>query len=196
MTTGGTHGRRINVSLVIAALLVTSGLVRLAGGTGAAIATEIASMTAPSQAAAPPAEAGSAAERIDAILAGLRAQEAELARRAETLDERERDLDEARALIDDKLAELREAEASLEDMIALAETASEGDVAQLTSVYENMKPKEAAVIFEEMAPEFAAGFLGRMRPDAAARIFAGLEPPTAYAISVILAGRNADLATP
>ena len=54
-----------------------------------------------------------------------------------------------------------------------------------------MNAKEASVLFEAMAPEFAAGFLGRMRADAAAAVMAGLEPETAYAISVLLAGRNA-----
>ena len=56
-----------------------------------------------------------------------------------------------------------------------------------------MKPKDAAALFEEMSPEFAAGFLGLMRADAAALIMTGLEPTTAYSISVILAGRNANV---
>ena len=60
-------------------------------------------------------------------------------------------------------------------------------------IHENMKPKDAAALFEEMAPEFAAGFLGRMRPDAAGAVMAGLDPKTAYTISVLLAGRNADV---
>ena len=46
-------------------------------------------------------------------------------------------------------------------------------------------------MFEQMAPEFAAGFLGRMKPAAAANVMAGLSPMSAYAISVLLAGRNA-----
>lgn len=44
-----------------------------------------------------------------------------------------------------------------------------------------------------MDPGFAAGFLGRMRPEAAAGIMTGLSPETAYTISVVLAGRNADV---
>jgi flagellar motility protein MotE (MotC chaperone) len=42
-----------------------------------------------------------------------------------------------------------------------------------------------------MDPGFAAGFLGRMRPDAAAAVLAGMDPAAAYAISAIIAGRNA-----
>ena len=77
------------------------------------------------------------------------------------------------------------------DLLAVAEKAAEGDLSRLTSVYEAMKPKDAAALFEAMEPEFAAGFLGRMRPDAAAGIMTGLSPETAYMISVVLAGRNA-----
>jgi flagellar motility protein MotE (MotC chaperone) len=55
-----------------------------------------------------------------------------------------------------------------------------------------MKPKDAAALFEEMDPGFAAGFLGRMRAVAAASVMAGLSPQTAYSVSVIMAGRNAN----
>ena len=56
-----------------------------------------------------------------------------------------------------------------------------------------MKAEQAAALFEQMEPSFAAGFLGRMRADAAAAILSGLEPELAYSISVVLAGRNADV---
>ena len=90
---------------------------------------------------------------------------------------------------------LEEAEGILNATIAMAESASQTDVAQLTTVYENMKPKEAAALFEEMSPEFAAGFLGLMRPDVAAAIMTRLAPATAYSFSVVLAGRNANAPT-
>ena len=95
--------------------------------------------------------------------------------------------------IDRKMAALEEAEANLRATLALANGAAEEDLARLTDVYANMKPKQAAALFEEMDPNFAAGFLGRMRPDAAAAILAGLTPRAAYTISVVLAGRNADV---
>lgn len=88
----------------------------------------------------------------------------------------------------------REQAITLADMIAMAETAAAGDLAKLTVVYENMKPADAAQLFENMDPAFSAGFMALMRLEAAAAIMGGLTPATAYAISVILAGRNA--ATP
>ena len=77
--------------------------------------------------------------------------------------------------------------------MATADKAAENDIGRLTAVYENMKPDQAAALFRLMEPSFAAGFLGRMRPDSAAAILAGLEPDLAYSISVVLAGRNADV---
>ncbi len=94
-----------------------------------------------------------------------------------------------------KMKELTEAEERLRDTIAMANTAAESDISKLTEVYENMKPKDAAALFEEMDPEFAAGFLGRMRPDAAAGVMAGLSPQAAYTVSVVMAGRNAEVPT-
>ena len=46
-------------------------------------------------------------------------------------------------------------------------------------------------VFESMDVVFAAGFISRMQRDAAARIMAGLSAEKAYAVSVVIAGRNA-----
>ena len=100
-------------------------------------------------------------------------------------------LEIAESAIETKLAALVDAEEKLRETLALADGASEGDLTRLTSVYEKMKPKDAAALFEEMDPAFAAGFLGRMRPETAAGVLARLSPTAAYTISVMLAGRNA-----
>jgi flagellar motility protein MotE (MotC chaperone) len=128
---------------------------------------------------------------LEGLMASLREREAQLDKRAQQIADRMQALAIAEEQIDLKLAELQEAEEGLSSTLSLVETAAETDLARLTSVYENMKPKDAAALFEEMAPEFAAGFLGRMRPDAAAKVLTGLSPQAAYSISVILAGRNA-----
>ena len=109
------------------------------------------------------------------------------------MDIRQKALAVADEEIQRRLVVLEEAEKSLRSLLAIANTAAEDDLARLTAVYESMKPKDAAALFEKMEPAFAAGFLGRMRSDAAAGVMAGLTPETAYSISVILAGRNADV---
>ena len=97
--------------------------------------------------------------------------------------------------IEEKLAALADAEASLGAMLDVAKTAASDDLAQLTAVYETMKPAEASAIFAQMDPYLAAGFLGMMRPEAAAAVMAGLEPATAYAISALIAGRHMNVPT-
>jgi len=101
----------------------------------------------------------------------------------------------AESEITEQLAALTEAEENLSALIALSDTAAETDLTRLTTVYENMKPEDAATLFDQMDPSFAAGFIGRMQPAAAAQIMANIEAETAHLISVILAGRNASAPT-
>ena len=141
------------------------------------------------------AEGGSSAgqrDRLGMLLKTLQEKQARLNEREQVQEKRQRNLDDAAQKIDDRLAQIAAAEQQLRETLALSNSAAEDDLARLTAVYENMKPKDAAALFEAMKPEFAAGFLGRMRPDAAANIMAGLQPEFAYTISVILAGRNAN----
>lgn len=127
------------------------------------------------------------------ILDALRTREAEVERKEAEITEAVQLLEAAKSSIQGKLAELKQAEQQLKDTIAQAQTAAESDVSQLTSVYENMKAKDASALFQKMDAEFAAGFLGRMSPKAAADIMTGLDADQAYAISVLLAGRNMDI---
>ena len=56
----------------------------------------------------------------------------------------------------------------------MADEAAEKDIARMTTVYENMKPADAAKIFEKMDVNFAAGLLARMRPEVAAKVLTGM----------------------
>lgn len=136
------------------------------------------------------------APELTGLLRDARERHAALDRREAALDRRAATLQALRDEIDSGLRRLKTAEDGLRDRLARADEAAEGDVARLTSVYENMEPEVAATLFARMEPSFAAGFLGRMRPDSAAAILAGLETDQAYAISVVLAGRNVGLADP
>ncbi len=112
-----------------------------------------------------------------------------------SLADREQAVVVAEQRITEKIKELTEIEESLKATLARAEGASDSDLTQLTTVYENMKTEEAAALFGAMSPEFAAGFIARMRADAAAEILAGLSPERAYTISVLLANRHAGTLT-
>lgn len=173
---------------IVAGLLVASALVRIATHTGAALAEE------QQDASKTPVVAEQAVE-TDALLAAFQAREARLAEGETQLRNRLQALRVAEMEIEEKLEALRAAEQALSATIAQADSASANDLTMLATVYENMKPKEAAALFAEMPPAFAAGFLGMMRPEAAALVMTELPPETAYSFSVVLAGRNANVPT-
>lgn len=132
-------------------------------------------------------------DEISSLISALTEREAQIAEREKKFEMRLKALSIADAEIEKRMLSLSETEENLRATLSLADEASEKDLLKLTSVYESMKPKDAAALFEQMEPNFAAGFLGRMRPDAAASVMAGLSPQVAYSISVILAGRNANV---
>ncbi len=144
------------------------------------------------QVAAPTSQAdavGGAAD-TDALLAAIREREAVLNAREKEIEERLAFLAIVEEQYEQQRAELVAAEERLSRTLALAETAAEEDLTRLTAIYENVKPKQAAVIFDSMDTKFAAGVLGRMTPQAAGDILTLMDADKAYAISVILAARN------
>ncbi|MGR3761337.1 MotE family protein [Roseobacteraceae bacterium NS-SX3] len=191
----GRSGALVALSL----LLVGSATLRLGLEAGPAIAREVASLQEQggqdSAAGALHRESMPSSAELQAMLAAFQDREQALAAREAEIQDRMKALEIADQAIEKKLAALKEAEDGLKSTLALADGATETDVTRLTTVYEQMKPKEAAALFEEMDPAFAAGFLGRMRAEAAAGIMAGLSPEAAYTISVVLAGRNGTVPT-
>ncbi|MFD1344033.1 MotE family protein [Litorisediminicola beolgyonensis] len=179
---------------VVGGFLLGSALLRLAMGAGDVVAQA-------AQAADESGQDGAVAEgptplsEGNKLLEALARRDARIAEREAALDIRAQALKLAETEIEKRLDVLAEAEAKLRQTLDAAYGASARDVAQLTDVYANMKPREAAALFAEMDPEFAAGFLARMKPEQAAAILAGLPPRNAYTISVMLAGRNADVPT-
>lgn len=189
---------------MIALLLISSGVVRLASGMAFARDTDAPAFplqsAVTSEAIKPadpqvsaPIKPATSRDEMGGLLDALRAREARVAEQESQIEVRTRALQAADAEIAKRLDALEQAEAALRSTIALADGAAEDDLTRLTAVYESMKPKDAAALFETMEPGFAAGFLGRMRPDAAAAVMTGLSPDVAYSISVILAGRNANV---
>lgn len=176
---------------LVALLLIVSGAIRFGEGYGAAIALEI--KNARDVGSDEKAELEDISPELVELLEKTRARERAVEEQEAAMEARL----QALALIEDAVTQdiqrLEAAEEKLRRTISSANSAAEDDIVRLTSVYENMKPEQAAALFRQMTPSFAAGFLGRMRPDAAAAILAGLEPELAYSISVVLAGRNADV---
>ncbi len=200
----------------IGALLLASAVVRVGIGAGEAIAREDTSeagsnlnsvaQDASAQNDMSPSDSQVAFEGadgtriiteadIEGLVRSLNKREARLKEKERAVAMHMQTIRFAEEKIDKKLAQLESAEQQLRDTIALAQTAAEDDLTQLTDVYASMKPKQAAALFEQMDAEFAAGFLGRMKADSAAEIMARMTPEAGYLVSVILAGRNAEVPT-
>ena len=180
---------------VIALILISSALIRFSGS-GAAIALELKDQMEGSDdevAMVDDQDVKDLTPDLLNLLAATKEREARVLAREAELEARLQALELIEAAVTDDLARLEQAEAKLLATMSQADKAAEDDIGQLTSVYENMKPEQAAALFQMMEPSFAAGFLARMRSDVAAAILAGLEPDMAYSISVVLAGRNANV---
>ncbi len=118
-----------------------------------------------------------------------------LAERVAEVGDRERAVEAAQVLIEARMMELQAAEARLESLIQRSDSAAEADLTRLTEVYQTMEPDQTAALFSQMDPNFAAGFLSRMSPAASGAVMAELDPTIAYAISVVIATRNAGAPT-
>ncbi len=190
------RGVRSSALLLIASFMIVSAVVRLAAEAGPAL-SRVAAFTASADPDPDPGKNTQPDQTADLgpLLTALNRREANLSVREQALEDRLQALQVAEQAIEERLATLLHAEEELRGTLALADGASERDLTNLTSVYEQMKPKEAAAVFEEMAPEFAAGFLARMRPEVAASVLEGMEPKAAYTISVVLAGRSLKVPT-
>lgn len=171
---------------VVAMLFASSGALRLGSGIGAALAKSDAE---PPSTSPEPATC----EMPSALSEALTLREERIATQEASLKDRLAALALADAAITKRMEELKAVEEELKATLAVADGAAEEDIRQLTAVYQAMKPKDAAALFETMSPEFAAGFLGRMPPESAAAILSGMSSEAAYGISVIVAGRNANV---
>jgi flagellar motility protein MotE (MotC chaperone) len=127
---------------------------------------------------------------LGALAVELHRQRADLARRESALEDREQLLAAIEQRLRDRLSELAVAREQLAETAALVDDAASKDVRHLSKMYGQMKPKQAGQIFNAMAPEFAAGFIGEMDAEPAAMILATMAVDKAYAVSLLLAGRN------
>jgi len=183
----GKRRRRVSILLALGTIFLLSALLRL-GQLGTPFDAQPAIAFDPGM--SPLGVAGPTAP-IRAALDEVERLRAELADREAEIVERERAVDAAQILIEERLAALSATEDRLTALLALSDTAAETDIDRLTRVYETMEPDAAAPLFAQMETSFAAGFLSRMSPAASAALMSELDPQTAYAISVVLATRNA-----
>ncbi|MDO5657939.1 MAG: hypothetical protein Q4G36_06415 [Paracoccus sp. (in: a-proteobacteria)] len=126
-----------------------------------------------------------------ALVSELRQREQRINHYLAAVDRREGDLRDAEARIRARLDELR----GMRDVERRARIAAqdevEADIAQLVSVYDAMRPRDAAAIISDLPADFAAELLMRLNPDSSARIIASVQPRQAAILTTYMGARRA-----
>jgi flagellar motility protein MotE (MotC chaperone) len=130
------------------------------------------------------------------VLESLAARRVELQKRAETLDMREQILVAAEKRVEDRIAELKEIEQKINAQITEIDEAQEEKMAGLVSMYEGMKPKDAARIFERLDMGVLLDVVKRMQPRKMSAVLAAMDPVVAQDLTVELATGDRLIDTP
>jgi len=167
----------------------------------------------PSAAAAPPAQATADGAAANKDAAGSAAAEStfdpltltkaeidvlrQLAKRRDELDARAKALDDREALLkatERKIAEevkqMQQMKAEYEQAKTARDDAVEANMRRLVTVYESMKPEEAARIFETMEGAVLLDVVTRMGERRLAPILAQMSPAKAQALTIAMANRR------
>jgi len=134
-----------------------------------------------------PPRAASAAER--ALLERLHARRQELDARARELDVRESLLKAAEKRLDGRMNELKEVEARASGALQRKEEADAARFKGLVTVYENMRPKDAARIFDRLDLKILVEVTNQISPRRMSDILAQMTPEAAERLTVELANR-------
>lgn len=136
---------------------------------------------------------GDASPAQKALLERLQERRKELDAKARDLELRESLIKEAEQRLEQRMNELR----ALENPTA-AENPDEGSkMKNLVTMYENMKPKEAARIFEKLDVPVLVGIAKAMKPTKLSEVLAVMNPDAAQKLTVELArGVSPDRAMP
>lgn len=190
--------RLLPTVILCASLLLTLKLADLASG-GSAISAAQASATEPvaeveasaEPVAASEAPVGPKAETFSksevSVLESLSARREELDRRAKLLDTREQLLNAAEKRVEERIAELKDIDARINARIGAQDEQNEGRLAGVVSMYETMKPKDAARIFERLDMGVLLEVAKRMEPRKLSAVLAQMDPVAAQDLTVELA---------
>jgi flagellar motility protein MotE (MotC chaperone) len=122
-----------------------------------------------------------------AILERLQERREELDTRARELDIRESLILGAEKRMDSKLAELKEVEASIKVETQQKDDAEAARLKGLVTMYENMKPRDAAKIFNGLDSNVLLEVASLIKPQAMSEILAQMSSEVAQRLTVELA---------
>ncbi len=128
---------------------------------------------------------GSAAER--AVLESLGRRRESLQQQEGQLDLREKLLRATEERIQKQVEELKKLEARIDEAVEAKKKQEENEIAGLVTMYENMKPKEAARIFDRLSLPILLKVVRQMNPRKMAAILAKMSPEAAERLTVAIA---------
>lgn len=102
--------------------------------------------------------------------------------------EQERLLEISNRRVREQVAKLKLIREEIIESAQLADSTIAKENKRLITIYEKMKPKDAANIFNEMQPHVAAELLRTMKEDQSSQILAKMNPKNAHAVTLSLAG--------
>lgn len=148
------------------------------------------SVKPPSGEAAPADTSGDersfSASELD-VLQSLSKRRAELDAREKKIAEREALTAAAGQEIDKKIAELNQLKGDIQKLLGQQQTMEEDRIKSLVTIYENMKPKEAATIFNTLDMDVLLNVIGRMNERKSSPILAAMDPEKARIVTIRLA---------
>jgi flagellar motility protein MotE (MotC chaperone) len=131
---------------------------------------------------------GSAAER--AVLESLGKRRENLQKQEGQLDLRERLLQATEERIEQRVEELKQLEARIGAAVEEKKQQEENEIAGLVTMYENMKPKDAARIFDRLSLPILLKVVRQMKPRKMADILARMSPDAAEQLTVAIASQS------
>ncbi|WP_417670907.1 MotE family protein [Roseibium sp.] len=132
---------------------------------------------------------GSAAER--AVLESLGKRRQALENQEGQLDLREKLLQATEERIQKRVDELKQLEKRIEGVVEEKRKQEEGEIAALVTMYESMKPKDAARIFNRLDLPILLKVVRQMKPRKMADVLGKMDPEAAERLTVAIAS-NAD----
>lgn len=163
------------------------------GATGALEKTEDPKLAAPAfaapPAAAPQAVPPSASSAERELLERLGERREEWQQRGKSLEMRERLLEDAERKLEARINELKTLESKAEAAGAQRGGAEAGALKNLVTMYETMKPKEAARVFDRLTHDVLVPVVLEMNPRKMAEVLAVMTPEAAERLTVALATR-------
>ncbi|ODN69347.1 MotE family protein [Methylobrevis pamukkalensis] len=128
----------------------------------------------------------------DQLLERLAERRQELEKRDEEITMRARLLEAAESRLSDRVEELKSLETKIGVSVELKKAEDASKLKGLVTMYETMKPKDAARVFDQLAFDVLIPLVEQMNPRKMSAILAQMQPEIAGRLTMAIASKDAD----